>query len=368
MLDYFDSQTSKFLLITILAGMVFFGLIFYFLKKLGKSPKNILPVNFAGKMRLPLALFMLALVLKIIKTNDRILEFIEENVLSHVSTLLFILSITWILIVILKAFKRNILLKYDMSASDNVHARKVYTQFTVLERVLMFLIILFAVSIALMSFDSIRSIGVSMLTSAGIAGIIIGFAAQKALGTLMAGIQIAFTQPIRLDDVVVVEGEWGRIEEIYLTYVVVKIWDKRRLVLPTTYFIEQPFQNWTRNSSDILGTVFIYTDYNVPFDALREELTRILKNTDLWDGEVNVLQVTDTNNEMVETRALMSAIDSPTAWDLRVHVREKLVIFIQENYPHSLPRTRVEMQSRKDSDKVEKAIKEPDKSDLLRDK
>ena len=343
MLDYFDSQTSKFLLITILAGMVFFGLIFYFLKKLGKSPKNILPVNFAGKMRLPLALFMLALVLKIIKTNDRILEFIEENFLSHVSTLLFILSITWILIVILKAFKRNILLKYDMSASDNVHARKVYTQFTVLERVLMFLIILFAVSIALMSFDSIRSIGVSMLTSAGIAGIIIGFAAQKALGTLMAGIQIAFTQPIRLDDVVVVEGEWGRIEEIYLTYVVVKIWDKRRLVLPTTYFIEQPFQNWTRNSSDILGTVFIYTDYNVPFDALREELTRILKNTDLWDGEVNVLQVTDTNNEMVETRALMSAIDSPTAWDLRVHVREKLVIFIQENYPHSLPRTRVEM-------------------------
>ena len=368
MLDYFDSQTSKFLLITILAGMVFFGLIFYFLKKLGKSPKNILPVNFAGNMRLPLALFMLALVLKIIKTNDRILEFIEENFLSHVSTLLFILSITWILIVILKAFKRNILLKYDMSASDNVHARKVYTQFTVLERVLMFLIILFAVSIALMSFDSIRSIGVSMLTSAGIAGIIIGFAAQKALGTLMAGIQIAFTQPIRLDDVVVVEGEWGRIEEIYLTYVVVKIWDKRRLVLPTTYFIEQPFQNWTRNSSDILGTVFIYTDYNVPFDALREELTRILENTDLWDGEVNVLQVTDTNNEMVETRALMSAIDSPTAWDLRVHVREKLEIFIQENYPHSLPRTRVEMQSRKDNEKVEKATKEPDKSDLLRDK
>ena len=368
MLNYLDSHTSKFLLITLLAGVVIFGFIFYFFRKLGKSPKNILPVNFAGRIRIPLVLFMLALVTRILKTNDKILEFINEEVLSHTSTLLFILSITWILIVILKAFKSNILIKYDMSASDNVHARKIYTQFTVLERVLMFLIILFAVSIALMSFDSIRSIGVSMLTSAGIAGIIIGFAAQKALGTLMAGIQIAFTQPIRLDDVVVVEGEWGRIEEIYLTYIVVKIWDKRRLVLPTTYFIEQPFQNWTRNSSDILGTVFIYTDYNVPFDALREELTRILKNTDLWDGEVNVLQVTDTNNEMVETRALMSAIDSPTAWDLRVHVREKLVIFIQENYPHSLPRTRIEMQKREDSKKVEKSIKEPDKSDLLRDK
>ena len=368
MLNYLDNNTSKFLLITLLAGIVLFTILFFALRKLGKSPKNILPVNFAGKMRLPLALFMFALILKILKTNDRILEFIDEEFLGHTSTLLFILSITWILIIILKAFKTNIFTKRGLSASDNVHARKIYTQFTVLERVLMFLIILFAVSIALMSFDSIRSIGVSMLTSAGIAGIIIGFAAQKALGTLMAGIQIAFTQPIRLDDVVVVEGEWGRIEEIYLTYVVVKIWDKRRLVLPTTYFIEQPFQNWTRNSSDILGTVFIYTDYNVPFDALREELTRILENTDLWDKEVNVLQVTDTNNEMVETRALMSAIDSPTAWDLRVHVREKLVIFIQENYPHSLPRTRVEMQSRKDSDKVEKATKEPDKSDLLRDK
>ena len=368
MLDYLDSYTSNFLLITLFAGILIFGLIFYFVRKLGKSSKNILPVNFAGKIRLPLALFMLALVTRILKTNDKILEFIDEEFLSHTSTLLFILSITWILIVVLKAFKSNILTKYDMNASDNVHARKIYTQFTVLERVLMFLIILFAVSIALMSFDSIRAIGVSMLTSAVIAGIIIGFAAQKALGTLMAGIQIAFTQPIRLDDVVVVEGEWGRIEEIYLTYVVVKIWDKRRLVLPTTYFIEQPFQNWTRNSSDILGTVFIYTDYNVPFDALREELTRILENTELWDKEVNVLQVTDTNNEMVETRALMSAIDSPTAWDLRVHVREKLVIFIQENYPHSLPRTRIEMQERKDSDKVEKATKEPDKSDLLRDK
>ena len=366
MLNYLESQTSKFLLITLFAGILIFSLTFYFLRKLGKSPKNILPVNFAGRIRIPLALFMLALVTRILKTNDNILEFIDEKFLAHASTLLFILSITWILIVILKAFKRNILTKYDMSASDNVHARKIYTQFTVLERVLIFLIILFAVSIALMSFESIRSIGVSMLTSAGIAGIIIGFAAQKALGTLMAGIQIAFTQPIRLDDVVVVEGEWGRIEEIYLTYVVVKIWDKRRLVLPTTYFIEQPFQNWTRNSSEILGTVFIYTDYNVPFEALRNELTRILESTDLWDGDVNVLQVTDTNNEMVETRALMSAIDSPTSWDLRVFVREKLVVFIQENYPQSLPRTRIEMQDPKTFSKTQNTNSEPERSDLLK--
>ncbi|MFI8380400.1 mechanosensitive ion channel family protein [Leeuwenhoekiella sp. NPDC079379] len=366
MISYIDSKTSIFLVIILVSGIVAFGILFYILKKFGKSPRTILPVNFAVRIRIPLALFLLALILRIILVREEITSYIQASILSHTSTLLFIISLTWALILIIKAFKRNILTKYDMSVADNVHARKIYTQFTVLERVFIFLIILFAVSIALMSFDSIRAIGVSILTSAGIAGIIIGFAAQKALGTLMAGIQIAFTQPIRIDDVVVVEGEWGRIEEIYLTYVVVKIWDKRRLVLPTTYFIEKPFQNWTRNSSDILGTVFIYTDYNVPFDALRNELTRILENTDLWDGEVNVLQVTDTKNEVVETRALMSSKDSPTSWDLRVLVREKLVLFIQENYPHSLPRTRVEMQDLKNIPKSEKSVSEPEPSDLLR--
>ena len=194
-----------------------------------------------------------------------------------------------------------------------------------------------------MSFDSIKSVGVSVLTSAGLAGIIVGFSAQKALGTLLAGIQIAFTQPIRLDDVVIVEGEWGTIEEITLTYVVIKIWDKRRLVVPTTYFIEKPFQNWTRTTSDILGTVFIYTDYKMNIDALRTQLTHILKNTELWDGDVNVLQVTNANKDAVEVRALMSAKDSPTAWDLRVHVREELIKFIQKEYPESIPRTRIKL-------------------------
>ena len=149
----------------------------------------------------------------------------------------------------------------------------------------------------------------------------------------------------KIDDVVIVEGEWGWIEKIMLTYVVVKIWDKRRLIVPTTYFIEKPFQNWTKSSADILGTVFLYTDYKVPIDALRKELTRVLNNTDLWDGEVNVLQVTDSKANYVETRALMSAKNSPTAWDLRVHVREKLILFLQENYPESLARTRVSFES-----------------------
>ncbi|MGY8915385.1 MAG: mechanosensitive ion channel family protein, partial [Flavobacteriales bacterium] len=157
------------------------------------------------------------------------------------------------------------------------------------------------------------------------------------------------TQPIKIDDVVIVEGEWGRIEEITLTYVVIAIWDKRRLIVPTPYFIEKPFQNWTKSSSDIMGTVFIHTDYHVPFDKLREELTRILESSELWDGKVNVLQVTDAKEKSIEIRALMSASDSPTAWDLRVLVREKLITFLQENYPESLPHTRLYIKNIDDS-------------------
>jgi small-conductance mechanosensitive channel len=151
---------------------------------------------------------------------------------------------------------------------------------------------------------------------------------------------------IGLDDVVIVEGEWGRIEEITLTYVVVAIWDKRRLVLPTTYFIETPFQNWTKNSADIMGTVFLYTDYTVPFDAIREELQRIVKSAPQWDGQVANIQVTGSAHNYVEVRALVSAEDASKAWELRVIVREKLISFLQENYPDSLARTRVLLQSR----------------------
>jgi small-conductance mechanosensitive channel len=166
------------------------------------------------------------------------------------------------------------------------------------------------------------------------------------VGALLAGIQIAITQPFRVDDAVVVENEWGWIEEINLTYIVVRIWDKRRLVLPTTYFLEKPFQNWTRNSADIIGSVYIYTDYNISFEALREELTRLLNGSNLWDKKVNVLQVTDSRESALEIRILVSAKNSPTAWDLRVYIREKMIEFIQKNYPSSLPRTRIILENR----------------------
>jgi small-conductance mechanosensitive channel len=206
------------------------------------------------------------------------------------------------------------------------------------------LIALFTFSFILMTFSEVRHIGVSILASAGIFGVVLGFAAQKTLGNFIAGIQIAIAQPIRLDDVVIIEGEWGWIEEITLTFVVVRIWDLRRMVVPISYFLEKPFQNWTRTSADLLGTVFIYTDYTVPVDEMRKELTRILESSPKWDKKVNVLQVSDTTDRSVELRALMSAADSPTAWDLRCEVREKLLEFLQKRFPGSLPRTRVEME------------------------
>jgi len=319
------------------------------LRHFGKNPKYLLDRQSISRITKPIFLLFIGILIriKIIHQNLGISEI--TFVLQKLSTLLIIFAITWLLIASIRIIKKKVIENYDVSASNNLRARKIYTQFNILERIVIFLLIIFAVGIALMSFDSIREIGVSIFASAGVAGIILGFSAQKMLASILAGIQIAIAQPIKIDDVVIVEGEWGRIEEITLTYVVVNIWDKRRLIVPTTYFIEKPFQNWTKTSSDILGTVFLYTDYNVPFDEMRAELTKILHSTELWDGEVNVLQVTDSKEHSVEIRALMSAKDSPTAWDLRVLVREKLISFLQKNYPDSLPHTRVILKNLNDS-------------------
>lgn len=263
--------------------------------------------------------------------------------INHFVKLLVIFSVTWLLIRAINMAREVILRRFDIDQKDNLKARKVFTQFRVLERIIIFVLVLIAIAIALMTFDGIKRIGISLFASAGVAGIIIGFAAQKMLGSVLAGFQIAITQPIRIEDVVIVENEWGWIEEITLTYVVVRIWDKRRLIVPTTYFIEKPFQNWTRVSAEILGTVYIYSDYRVPVDKLRSAFMQILEESGLWDGKTGVMQVTNATDQTLELRALMSAIDSPTAWDLRVYVREKLVWFLQQNYPESLPRTRIEM-------------------------
>ncbi|WP_116790485.1 mechanosensitive ion channel family protein [Flavobacterium psychrotrophum] len=338
-----DTNAAYFLIFTIAGLVAAFSIAYYILRKIGKNPNNILPVNFAQRIKVPLLLFFIAVAIHILATAN-LLATGYNRIAAHIGVLLLIASITWFLILFTTIVKTGFIRKFDITAADNLNARRVFTQFSILQRVAIFLIVVFAIGAALMSFESIRSIGVSVFASAGVAGIILGFSAQKALGTLLAGIQIAITQPIRIDDVVIVEGEWGWIEQIYLTYVVIRIWDKRRLVVPTTYFIEKPFQNWTRENADILGTVFIYTDFMMPIDPLRSELTRLLSTTHLWDGKVNVLQVTNAVAAGMEIRALVSSKDSPTNWDLRVFIREKLIGFIQQNYPESLPKTRVEIQ------------------------
>ncbi len=341
---FFDSVPKTalyYFLASLGAILVLYWITSYFFRKLGKSPKYLMPEGTFRKLSWPIIFIFISILIR--SQSLRSILQMEEHTywFRKASTLLFIFSMTWLVIAILKVVKRIIIHNYNVNESNNLRARKIYTQFNILERIIIFIVIILAIGLALMSFDEIKEIGVSIFASAGVAGIIIGFSAQKLIGTILAGIQIAIAQPIKLDDVVVVEGEWGRIEEITLTYVVVKIWDKRRLIVPTPYFIEKPFQNWTKTSADILGTVFLYTDYNVPIDAIREELTRVLEQTDLWDKEVNVLQVTDSKHNYVEIRALMSANDSPTAWDLRVHVREKLISFLQENYPDSIAHNRV---------------------------
>jgi len=265
------------------------------------------------------------------------------NLLRHVLAVCIISAISWLCIRLVTGLEDFILKKYNIATEDNLQARKMHTQLRVIKRIVIVVIIVVGFCAVLMTFERVRLLGTSLLASAGIVGIIIGFAAQHSLATLFAGLQIALTQPIRIDDVVIVENEWGRIEEITLTYVVVRIWDLRRLVLPITCFTEKSFQNWTRVSADILSTVFVYVDYTASVQVIREKFFEILDQSELWDGKVRGLQVTNTTERTMEVRALMSTADASKAWNLRCEVREKLIDFIQQRYPDSLPKVRGEI-------------------------
>jgi len=262
------------------------------------------------------------------------------ELIRHILSLLLIVFVAWLAVRLTNVLEDFIVSRYQVDVQDNLQARKIHTQMRVLKRIVIAVVIILALGTMLMTFPHVRQLGTSILASAGIIGIIVGVAAQRTLATFIAGIQIAVTQPIRIDDVVIVENEWGRIEEITLTYVVVRIWDLRRLILPITYFIEKPFQNWTRVTADILGTVYLYVDYTVPVETVRQELHRILDTCDRWDKKVWALQVTNTSDRTMELRALMSAADASRAWELRCYVREKLLVFIQKKYPSALPKLR----------------------------
>ena len=233
--------------------------------------------------------------------------------------------------------------RYRTDVADNRLARRVQTQLTIVRRLVGVVFGVIATGAILLTFPGVQAVGTSILASAGVLSIVAGLAAQSSLANVFAGVQLAFSDAIRVDDVVIAEGEWGRIEEITLTYVVVHIWDDRRLVLPSTYFTSTPFQNWTRRSSELLGSVELDLDWGVRPSELRAELEAILARTALWDGRASVLQVTDAVGGYVRVRVLVTAVDAPTLFDLRCYVREQFVEWLHANRPDALPATRVRM-------------------------
>jgi small-conductance mechanosensitive channel len=261
----------------------------------------------------------------------------------HGTGLLLIAAFTWLAVRMCSAITAAVALRYPLTVADNLSARRVQTQTRVLTRALASVAILVGISFALLTFPGVRNIGAGLLASAGVIGLVAGIAAKPIFGNMLAGLQIALSQPIRLDDVVIVEGEWGRIEEIGRTYVVVAIWDQRRLIVPLQYFIEKPFQNWTRTTSDILGAVFFWVDYGMPLEPLRAELRRICDAAPQWDGRVCGIVVTDASERAMQLRALVSSADSGRNWDLRCLVREGLIEFVRREYPDYLPRLRAEL-------------------------
>jgi small-conductance mechanosensitive channel len=346
-LQYFQNWQSVLISSGGVAAAILIGLFAHYVlfaigERFARRKRHAVVVSFVKWARRPvrfiLPLIAVSIVLPLLSLPSKFVRITE-----HVIGLVLIACFAWFLTEMLKVLEDVVDSRYNAKIRTDVNARRVTTQVSVLRRVVAVLIAILAIAAMLVTFPSIWNIGAGLFASAGVAGLVIGMAAKPTLSSLLAGIQVALTQPISLEDVVIVNGEWGRIEEIGVTFVVVRIWDLRRMVVPLTYFIENPFQNWTYQASDILGTVFLYTDFTVPVDEVREELHRILKTTDLWDGKVWGLQVTDYKSNVVELRALMSSSDSGKSFDCRCYVRENLIKFLQEKHPQALPKTRAEL-------------------------
>lgn len=263
---------------------------------------------------------------------------------AHGLAIALIVGLTWLAIETVYALSDIALVRLQraLGTRDNRRARRARTQLLMIRRVIAVVAVIIAIGAVLLTFTRVRALGASMLASAGIAGAVAGVAARPTLGNLIAGLQIAFSDMLRMDDVVVVEEEWGRIDEVTLTYVVVRTWDERRLIIPTSWFVDNPFQNWTRHEARVIGTVLLCLDYSVPVDQIRGEVQHILESSPLWDHRDWVVQVTDITTQGVELRMLMSASDAASAWDLRCEVRERLLSFLRERSPEALPRARVE--------------------------
>lgn len=326
------------LAIAVLAGLVLHGLLRGVIQRLprGRYLASLFTAA-AGVTRFAMVIVVMILFLPIAPfTPDATLIVAKALVVA------IIVAIGWAAIVAVGVGAEFYLRRFHTETEDSVLARKHLTQIRILKRAVDTLIVLLTIGFALMTFEPVRQYGISLFASAGVAGLVVGLAARPLLSSLIAGVQIAITQPIRLDDTVLIEGEWGWVEEITSTYVVIKQWDRRRLVVPLSYFIEKPFQNWTREGAAVTGSVFIHADYTVPVDRVREKLTEIVRASGLWDGDVASLQVTEAGDKTLQLRALVSARNASLAWDLRCEVREKLIAFLQAEYPLALPRNRNE--------------------------
>ena len=294
------------------------------------------------RMRRPVRLaFVLAALILSVPGSGLPMEWTAR--LEHLALILLILLIGWVAVGLTNFFAARSIARHRFDVEDNLMARKYVTQVRVLQRAANIVLTLLTAIGAAMTFEAVQSYVTSLLASAGAAGLILGLAARPVLANLIAGIQIALTQPIRLEDVVIVEGEWGWVEEIFATYVVVRIWDWRRMVVPLSFFIEQPFQNWTRETASILGSVFWHVDYTLPVGEMRKKMHEVVEASPLWDGKAVVLQVVETDKDTVTLRGLMSSRNSPENWDLRCEVREKMVTWLQDTYPQALPRLRGEL-------------------------
>jgi small-conductance mechanosensitive channel len=347
-MQYLGGDTRTLLISgAILAGAIALALVVHFvvffvaeriLRREGKSTESLFTRRAKKSTRLIFPLLALVLAIPLAPLPQTL-----KSSLQHALGLGVIAMVGWVIVILTELGGNIVFARYSMDSPDNLSARRIRTQTQVLQRIIALTVSIVTAAIMLMTFPEIRHVGMSLLASAGLAGLIVGMAARSTLSNLIAGIQVALTQPIRIEDAVVLEGEWGWIEEINTTYVVVRLWDLRRLVVPLSYFIEKPFQNWTRTTANLLAVVMIYADYSVPVQELRAELRRILEMTDLWDKRTWALQVTDATESTIQIRALMSARNGPAAFDLRCYVREGLVQFLQDKYPHALPKHRQEL-------------------------
>ncbi len=335
---------------TILGGAVLLALLIHFfiflaLKHVADQTGSVVDESLVKHARRPASILLpLAAILSVLPSFKLPEDLLEG--MRHIVALGIIATFAWLAINLTAVFDDFISSKFKIDVSDNLLARRVHTRTRLIRHIAIIAILIVAASTMIMTFPGMRHIGISLFASAGVAGLIAGMAARPMLSNIVAGIQIAMTETIRIDDVVVLEGEWGRVEEISTTNVVMRLWDLRRLVVPLSYFIEHPFENWTHKTADILGTVFLYTDYSVPVEEVRTELHRLLSDTEMWNGKTWALQVTNATERTIELRALMSASDSATAWNLRCHIREKLISFLQERFPQSLPKIRAEFREK----------------------